>query len=284
MEENKILEVKNVTKKYKNFTLDNVSFDVFSNDIVGFVGENGAGKSTTLKAISNLINLNAGEIKIFNKEYDYLTQVEREEISVVLDEICLPEKLSLIQVNNIFKNIFKNWAEKTYYFYLEKFNIQKDKKIKELSKGMKAKLNLAIAFSHNAKFLMLDEPMNGLDPVARDEVIDILLEFNQVEGRAIIISSHIISDLEKLCNKILLIHNGKIAINESKEILNNSFNIVENLTKEEFDQIDKNILIRYKIVGNSYSILIKRENNLPFKQKEATLEDAIVFMIRGKTL
>lgn len=284
MEENKILEVKNVTKKYKNFTLDNVSFDVFSNDIVGFVGENGAGKSTTLKAISNLINLNAGEIKIFNKEYDDLTQVEREEISVVLDEICLPEKLSLIQVNNIFKNIFKNWAEKAYYFYLEKFNIQKDKKIKELSKGMKAKLNLAIAFSHNAKFLMLDEPMNGLDPVARDEVIDILLEFNQVEGRAIIISSHIISDLEKLCNKILLIHNGKIAINESKEILNNSFNIVENITKEEFDQIDKNILIRYKIVGNSYSILIKRENNLPFKQKEATLEDAIVFMIRGKTL
>ncbi len=278
-----ILSVNNINKIYKNFSLKNVSFNVYAGDIIGFVGENGAGKSTTLKAIINLINLNSGEVNIFNKKYTDLNQTETQDISFVPDEICLPTKLNLKQINSIFKSMFNKWNSETFFKYLQDFSLPIDLKIKKFSKGMKAKLNLAVAFSHDARFLILDEPMNGLDPVSRYEVMEILHNFMKVENRAIIVSSHIISDLDKLCNRILLIDDGVILINEEKNLVDRSFDVVDDISKEEFETLDKKNVVRYKVAFDRYSLLVKRNSGIPNARK-AGLEDIIVYMIRGEKI
>lgn len=277
------IEIKNLTIKYPKFTLDDVSFSVPFGKIVGFVGENGAGKSTTLKAIGGLVNFKQGEVKIFGKNVADLTSLEKENIGFVLDEICLPEKLNIEQFNKIFKNIFKQWSEDVFFNYLKDFGIDHTKKISELSKGMKAKLNLTIAFSHNAKLLVLDEPMNGLDPVARDEIMDILLNYISNKECAVLISSHIITDLEKICDRVVIIHEGKIFIDENKEELMGMFDVYDT-DLEGFNKLDKNDVIRYKVLQDDYSVLIKKGSNNTAKTRNATLEDIIVFMIRGKKL
>ena len=213
-----LLECKNVTKKYKQFTLDDVSISLEGGKIYGFIGENGSGKSTTMKALTGLIIPDNGEVYLKETLLDKVTPLDREELSFTLDELCFPEHLKVKNINTIFKKTFTNWEEGKFFDYLNQFNIDKKKKVKELSKGMKAKLNIAIALSHNAKILILDEPMNGLDPVARDEFCDLLIDFVRGnDDRVILISSHIISDLEKICDEFICIHKGKIILKETKK-------------------------------------------------------------------
>lgn len=279
-----ILNLNKVSKKFKSFFLDNVSLTLNDKDIIGFVGENGAGKSTTFKLIGGLLNVDSGDIKIFNKSLDELGD-ERENVAFVLDELCFPMSFKVYQLAKVLKNTFSNWEDDKFDRYLVRFNIDKKKKIKELSKGMKAKLNLAIAFSHRANLLMLDEPMNGLDPVARDEVVEEIFNYtNDKENSATIISSHIISDLEKLCNRIVLIHEGKIIIDERKDILLNAFDVIT-INKEAFESMDKDKIIRFRTLDNlSFDILVKRNEVDNVAVKQATLEDIVLFMIRGKTI
>lgn len=281
-----LITVDNIVKKYKNFTLDKVSFELESGHIYGFVGENGSGKSTTMKAISSLINLDEGHVLINGKESQDLEPDEREKLGFTLDEICLPDNLKIRLINNILKNAFENWDETLFFKYLTTFNIDVNKKIKELSKGMKAKFNIIISLCHGANILILDEPMNGLDPVARDEFCTLLSDYiEEGENRTILISSHIISDLEKICTDFIFIHNGKIILNESKKVIDSGF-LKLTLNEDEFDAFDKFKIVRFKKMGSNYDVLIsnsEENKNIPNVEK-ASAEDILIFLIKGKTL
>ena len=281
-----LITVDNIVKKYKNFTLDKVSFELESGHIYGFVGENGSGKSTTMKAISSLINLDEGHVLINGKESKDLEPEEREKLGFTLDEICLPDNLKIRLINNILKSAFENWDETLFFKYLTTFNIDVNKKIKELSKGMKAKFNIIISLCHGASILILDEPMNGLDPVARDEFCTLLNDYiEEGENRTILISSHIISDLEKICTDFIFIHNGKIILNESKKVIDSSF-LKLTLNEDEFHAFDKFKIVRFKKMGGNYDVLIsnsEENKNIPNVEK-AKAEDILIFLIKGKTL
>ena len=281
----RLVEVTELNKTYEKFKLDNVSFHLESGHIYGFIGANGSGKSTTMKGMTGLINLDSGSVLMNGKSIYELSSVEKEKIGFTMDEICLPDNLKVNSLNKIFKSTFDNWDENVFFGFLKSFNIDTSKKIKELSKGMKAKFNIAISLSHNANILILDEPMNGLDPVARDEFCELLSNFIlDGEDRTILISSHIISDLEKICTDFIFINEGKIIIQEKKSILDNNF-IKINVSEEEFENIDRHKIIRYKRAINSYDILALKENSEYFANCEsANAEDFLVFMIRGKTI
>ena len=187
------VSVRHLTKKYKDFTLEDVSFDVPAGCVVGFIGENGAGKSTTIKSILGLVNPDGGEIQVFGKDAAALSKKEKNAIGAVLGENCLPENLTLRDVSAVMRLIFAGWNEQSFFAYAEKFALPEDKKIRNFSRGMQQKAALAVALSHGAELLVLDEPTSGLDPVARDEILGFLYDFMQEERRSVLISSHIVS-------------------------------------------------------------------------------------------
>ena len=281
-----LIKVENIVKKYKTFTLDKISFNLEGGHIYGFVGENGSGKSTTMKAIADLIKADEGNIYINGKLNKELTSEERESIGFTLDEICLPANLKIQLINRILKNAFEKWDENKFFKYLKEFNIDENKRIHELSKGMKAKFNIIISLCHKANILILDEPMNGLDPIARDEFCTLLSDFiNEEENNTILISSHIISDLEKICTDFIFIHEGKIILNEKKKILENEF-LKLSISEEEFDSFDKFKIIRFKKIGENYDVLLQNneENAKLTGVEKASAEDILIFLIKGKTL
>ena len=281
-----LIKVENIVKKYKTFTLDKISFNLEGGHIYGFVGENGSGKSTTMKAIADLIKVDEGNIYINGKLNKELTSEERESIGFTLDEICLPANLKIQLINRILKNAFEKWDENKFFKYLKEFNIDENKRIHELSKGMKAKINIIISLCHKANILILDEPMNGLDPIARDEFCTLLSDFiNEEENNTILISSHIISDLEKICTDFIFIHEGKIILNEKKKILENEF-LKLSISEEEFDSFDKFKIIRFKKIGENYDVLLQNneENAKLTGVEKASAEDILIFLIKGKTL
>lgn len=281
-----LIKVENIVKKYKTFTLDKISFNLEGGHIYGFVGENGSGKSTTMKAIADLIKVDEGNIYINGKLNKELTSEERESIGFTLDEICLPANLKIQLINRILKNAFEKWDENKFFKYLKEFNIDENKRIHELSKGMKAKFNIIISLCHKANILILDEPMNGLDPIARDEFCTLLSDFiNEEENNTILISSHIISDLEKICTDFIFIHEGKIILNEKKKFLENEF-LKLSISEEEFDSFDKFKIIRFKKIGENYDVLLQNneENAKLTGVEKASAEDILIFLIKGKTL
>ena len=239
-----------------------------------------------MKAISSLVNLDDGHVLINGKESKDLEPEEREKLGFTLDEICLPDNLKIRLINNILKSAFENWNETLFFKYLTTFNIDANKKIKELSKGMKAKFNIIISLCHGANILILDEPMNGLDPVARDEFCTLLNDYiEEGENRTILISSHIISDLEKICTDFIFIHNGKIILNESKKVIDSGF-LKLTLNEDEFEAFDKFKIVRFKKMGGNYDVLIansEENKNIPNVEK-ASAEDILIFLIKGKTL
>ena len=197
---NNVLEINNITKDYKKFKIDNISFNLPKGYIMGFIGANGAGKTTTIKLILNMIKRDSGEIKVFG--LDNIREEERikEQIGVVFDECYYLEDWTINDVEKAVSMFYKNWNSSIYEKYLKEFNLARDKKVKDLSRGMRMKLMIAVAFSHEAKLLILDEPTSGLDPVARDEFLDILRDYIEDEEKSVIFSSHITSDIEKIAD------------------------------------------------------------------------------------
>ena len=202
--------VRGLQKKFRGFSLEDVTFSVPRGSVVGFIGENGAGKSTTIKSILGLVRPDAGTLSVFGKETASLSKADRNRVGAVLGETCLPENLNLKDIDAVMRRIFLHWSSSAFFGYADKFSLPRDKKVREFSRGMRQKVSLAVALSHGAELLILDEPTAGLDPVARDEILDILYDFMQSEEHSILISSHIVSDLEKLCDYILFIHEGRI--------------------------------------------------------------------------
>ncbi len=280
-----ILEIKNLSKKYKDFELKDINLKLPKGMILGFIGENGAGKTTTIKAILDIIKNYKGEIKIFGLDNRKDEKKIKEDIGVVLDDMFFPEILTPNDINSIMKDTYNNWDSGLYFKYLTDFSLPKNKQIKTLSKGMKKKLEIAAALSHHPKLLILDEPTSGLDPIARNEVIDIFQDFIQNEECGVLLSSHITTDLEHIADYITFINNGKILLSKTCDELLENYGIVK-CTESEFKKLDKTDFIKYKKKKYEYEVLI--ENKTAFNKKygintidKITLEDLMLLMIKG---
>ena len=272
------LEIKGLSKEYKDFRLDNVSFEVPSGSIVGLIGENGSGKTTIIKLILNMIKKNGGEVTVLGKNKD-ISDIKNE-IGVVMDEPGFPRFLNAVEINRIMKNIFSNWSEDTFFGYLKKLKVPDNKEYKDMSKGTKMKTGIAVALSHNPRLLILDEATNGLDPVVRSEVNEIFTEFTRDESHSILISSHIVSDLDRICDYIVFIHNGKLMLFEEKDRLLEKYCIVH-CTREQLSSIE-----RSKIIGrkeNKYDISVLMEKSQVksgFSTSPVDIEELFVFMAK----
>ena len=277
-----ILELKDVCKTYKDFQLDNVSFELPKGTIMGFVGANGAGKTTTLKAILNVIHLSGGVVTVFGCDHVKEEQRVKDDLGVVFDESNFSEALSAREVGRILQHIYKKFNKDVFYKYLKKFDLPDNKKIKTFSRGMKMKLSLSAAMSHDAKLLILDEPTSGLDPIARHEVLDMFLEYIEDGEHSILFSSHITVDLEKICDYITFIHKGKILISEEKDLLLDHYGMLKG-GKEDFPNVDKSDVLGYSMNHFGFSALIKDREEKKKKYPsmvldKASIEDIMVFL------
>ena len=280
------IELQNVSKKYKDFELKNISFNVPEGCIVGLIGENGAGKTTTIKSILNITNAE-GIVKIFGKKLKENEKKIKEEIGVVLDDSFLSEYLNPKQISSIMKEIYKNWDENKYMKLLKQFSLPTDKKKKNFSSGMKMKLKIATAISHNPKILILDEPTSGLDPVVRNEILDMFRKYiEEDETRSILLSTHITTDLEHISDYIVFIEKGKIVFNLPTDELLDNYGIVK-CSKEDFLKVDKTEYIKYKKEKYQYELLtnnkeaIKKKYNITTIDKPS-IEDIMLFYIKGE--
>lgn len=280
------IEIRKLKKKYDdNFELGEINLDIPSGYVIGLIGENGAGKTTIIKSILNIINIDSGYIKIFNKNNkdEYLV---KEDIGVVLDGMFFPEIMTANDINIVMKSIYKKWDSKLFNKYLSEFKLSKDKKIKELSKGMRKKLEIVTALSHHPKLLILDEPTSGLDPVVRNDILEIFLDFIKDEEHTILLSTHITSDLEHIADEIVFIDNGKVILNENKDELLDNYGVLK-CDIDAFSKINKDDIIRYKKNKYNYEILVSDRNKISKKYKDCvvdkiTLEDLMVLVIKGE--
>lgn len=282
MEKNNIL-VRDLCKQFDGFLLDHVSFQVPKGRIVGFIGENRAGKSTTINLILDELKRDSGQIQIFGKE-NTISSV-REDIGVVFDECSFHDVFNTSDIEKILSGVYKSWDSSLYRQYLKKFKIPEGKQIGSFSKGMKMKLSIICAMAHRPKLLILDEATTGLDPVARDEMLDLLLEFIQDEECSILFSSHITSDIQKIADYVILIHQGRIIFEEQKDNLVYNFGIMK-CGKEKFTSISPDDYMIHRITNVSVECLVRDREAIKRKYKNivvdnATLEDIMLFYIRG---
>ncbi len=280
------IEIKDLKKNYSTFSLKIDDLKIPQGIIVGLIGENGAGKTTLIKSILSIIKKDTGTIKIFDKDYLKEESTIKEDIGVVLDNMFFPEILNAKDIDATMKDIFKNWDSKMFFKYLEDFEIPLNKKIKDLSKGMRKKLEIITALSHKPKLLILDEPTSGLDPVVRNEVLDLFLDFIKDEDHTILLSTHITSDLEHIADRIVFIDKGQIVMDNLRDDLIDNYGIIK-CDFKYFDKIDKKDIIRYKKNRYDLQILVSNRNKMSKKYKDCvidkiTLEDLMVLMIKGE--
>ncbi len=275
------IEIQNLTKSYGDFTLENISFSLPMGTIMGLVGENGAGKSTTIKLIMDTVTADRGTISVLgisnkSKKFTALKQ----DIGVVLDEAYFPEVLNAKNINKIMKASYQNWNDEVYFGYIKRFSLPLDKKFKDYSRGMKMKLAIAVALSHNPKLLILDEATSGLDPMVRDEILDVFNDFTRDETHSILLSSHIISDLEKICDYITFIHKGKLLLCEEKDIIIDKYAVVK-LSNSDFETVPTDAIVGRKKTSFGYEALVLKEKiNSSLKTEHTRLEDIILFMAK----
>lgn len=280
------LTVSGLTKKYKEFTLSDISFEVPQGTIVGLIGENGAGKSTTLNAILGVIHRDAGDIFVMEKNIEELEPDTKEQIGVVFDGSNYPEILSPKKINQVMKNIYHSWDEQTYFRLLKQFGLPFDKQIKQFSKGMKMKLAISVALSHHSKLLILDEATSGLDPVIRDDILDMLLDFVQDEEHSILVSSHITSDLEKIADYIVFIHEGKVVFSKPKDELIEQYGIMK-CGAAQFDALEKSDIIMYRKMDYEWQVLIDNRERMQKKYPKAmivpaTIDEIMLLYVKGE--
>lgn len=279
-----MLKITNLNKSYPSFSLKNVSFEVKPGQIVGFIGRNGAGKTTTLKAIMNLIHYESGEITVFDKDMNAYELENKQRIGFALSELDYYPNKTIRQLMDVTKRFYKNFDEKKFNEVCKLFNLDVNKKLEELSSGMKVKYSVAVALSHNAELLILDEPTSGLDPVSRDEVLDIFREIVKSGERAILFSTHITSDLDKCASNIAYIHNGEILYSGTKKDFINSYMFVKDKSKNK--ELEKEY-IAYKELDDRIEGLIEPSKAKLFKDKnievkEPDLEEIMVYLERSK--
>ncbi|KWX72196.1 ABC transporter [Paenibacillus riograndensis] len=270
-----ILQVENLTKQYPDFKLDQVSFSIPRGTIMGLIGENGAGKSTTINAILELIRKDEGIVTFWGQNLSSNPKQIKEDIGVVFDGINFYETLTPAKVGKISAAAYKQWDEAFYHSYLKKFQLSPDKEIKTFSKGMKMKLGIAVALSHKPKLLILDEATSGLDPIMRDDMLDVFLDFVQDENHSILMSSHITTDLEKVADHITFIHEGKVLFCKAKDELRYNYGIIR-CGAALFEQIDKSEVLAYRKRDYQWDVLVADKEQARRKHKTAVVDDASI--------
>lgn len=280
-----MLRLCNVKKQYGSFGLD-VSMEVKKGCVTGLIGQNGAGKSTTFKILLDLISYDEGEAEILSKKPGKLTNEEKEKLGVVLAEAGFSGYLTVKDVVSILGSMYKNFDKEGFVEKCNHFGLPMNKKIKEFSTGMKAKLKVLTAMSHGAKLLLLDEPTAGLDVVAREELLDLLREYMEEGDCSILISSHISTDLEGLCDDVYMIHEGKIILHEETDVMLSDYGLLK-VTKEQYEALDKKYLLAVRKESYGYDCLTNQkqfyqENYPSLTMEKGSMDDVITVMIRGE--
>lgn len=282
MEEIKnVIEIKNVTKDYGDFKLDNISFSVPEGSVCGFIGQNGAGKTTTIKAILDAINIDQGEIFVFGQNIKNDSASLREDIGVVFDEMGFHEFMTGKDINIMMKNIYKNWDENVFFEYLKRFSLPVKKPCGDFSRGMRMKLQIAAALSHHAKLLIMDEPTSGLDPIVRNEMLQIFREFVVKEDHTIFLSSHITADLEKIADEVVFINGGKIILAGNKDEIIEKHGILK-CKKEELKEISEALVVFSEMETYGATVLVNDRKTCEklypgMVMEEASLEDIMLY-------
>lgn len=276
------LEISGLCKQYKGFAIKDVSFTMQNGCVMGLIGENGAGKTTTLKAILNLIHRDAGTILVLGQDNIQEERAVKERIGVVLEDGCFLNMMNARQVDVLMGKAYQSWHSEQFYGFLKRFGIDAGKKIKDYSKGMRMKVNIAAAMSHDAELLIMDEPTSGLDPVVRDEVLDLLYDFMQDEGHSILLSSHITSDLDKIADYITFIHGGNVVLSEPRDVLLDTYGVLR-CTAEQLDALDP-AAVRGKRIGAFGCEALVRRDGVPqgWPVEQVNIEQVMLFLTRGE--
>ncbi|MBO5487252.1 MAG: ABC transporter ATP-binding protein [Eubacterium sp.] len=277
------IEIKGVTKKYDGFTLDNISFDVPKGSIMGFIGQNGAGKSTTIHSMLNIIPMNSGEIKLLGMDHIKMEKEIKERTAVVFDAIPFHGSLNAKDMSRIFEGIYSKWDKEEYQKYLDRFQLPQKKKIGDFSKGMKMKLQIACALSHHAELLIMDEPTSGLDPVVRDEILGIFMEYLESGECSMLMSSHITSDLEKIADSITFIDRGKILLTGYKDDILESHGVIK-CSKEQLGEMDPEDYVSARVNTYGAEVMVADREAMSEKYRglildSATLEEIMVYYV-----
>ncbi len=278
------IEINGLTKKYDGFTLDNISFNVPKGSIMGFIGQNGAGKTTTIKLLLNLIKKDSGTIKMLGLDNDKNEREIKSQISAVFDELPFHDLLNANQLSVILSDVFEGWDKNTYFNYLDRFSLPRKKKFGEFSKGMKMKLQISAALSHGAKLLIMDEATTGLDPVVRNEILDIFLEYLQDENNSILLSSHITTDLEKIADSVTFIDKGKILLSGGKDDIVESHALLK-CKKSEYKEIAPEDYISARLTDFGAEVMMPDREKAVSKYSgltidNTTLEEIMLFYVR----
>lgn len=284
--EDMILTVNHLCKSYPQFSLSDVSFSLPKGAIMGLIGENGAGKSTTMKLILGMTSPDSGSISVFG--HAGCSAKDREDIGVVFDELPFAQTLFVSHLGRIMKGIYQNWDQKKYEEYLQEFALPDKKELKDFSRGMKMKLSLAVALSHDAKLLILDEPTSGLDPVVRSEILDIFLEFISDGERSILVSSHITSDLERIADYITFIHQGKVLLSENKDEILYGYGIAK-AGREQLHRVDRTLVAAIQDTPYGSEALILDRERFEREYPDIVLDpvdfdEMMVLLCRGQKL
>lgn len=268
-----VIELKDVTKDYGDFKLDNISFKVPEGAVCGFIGQNGAGKTTTIQIILDSINRDGGEVYLFGKSIDKDSAALRENIGVVFDEMGFHDFLTAKQINTVMKNIYKGWNEKKYFEYLRRFSLPTKKACGTFSRGMRMKLQIAAALSHDAKLLIMDEPTSGLDPIVRNEVLQIFREYVVEEDHTILLSSHITGDLEKLADEVVFIDGGKIVLKGNKDEILEKHALLR-CKKDELKNISRSLIVSAQLSSLGAEVLVNDRKAAGRLYPEMVIEQA----------
>lgn len=274
------LEITNLSKSFPGFQLDRINLALPSGCIMGLIGENGAGKSTIIKLILDMIHKDSGNITILGRDNEKDLRLTKEDVGVVLDEAGIPGCLTPEQVERVMRHTFRSWNHREYYRLLEKLSIPSYRPFREFSRGTKMKLGIAIAMSHGSRLLLLDEATNGLDPLVRDEVLEMFSEFTRDEDHSILISSHIISDLEKLCDYVAFLHKGKLLLCEEKDLLLARYGILR-CTRGQLQALSP-AAVRYKKESpyGMEALVLRNAVSADMEVSPVSMEELFIFMVR----
>ena len=277
-----MLSIRDLKKHYENFDIENVSFDIPKSAVVGLIGENGASKSTVIKCILGAVHPDGGQILFDGKEIRETCRKDRQKIAFVFDDTGLPLELDLGMLDKVLCRIYDKWDTAKFRSLIREFSLPRDKMLKDFSKGMKMKAAIAVAFSYDSDVLILDEPTSGLDPVVRDEIIEMIYNYNQNGDRSVLLSSHITADLEKICDYIVYIHEGRIIFNEEKDELLNRYAIYS-IEDKHLRELNKSAFI--KVLKREYRTeILAQKDKMPkeFEYKPVTLDEMMLFYSKGE--
>ena len=279
--ESNVIEIRGLCKHYRDFSLDHLDLDLPAGCVLGLVGENGAGKSTTIRLIMDALERDGGTVSVLgmdNKSPAFMDV--KQDVGVVLDETCVPEVINARQLGKIMAGTYKNWDQAAYEGWIERFRLPADKKVKDYSRGMTMKLGIAAALSHRARLLLLDEATGGLDPMVREELLEVFADFAAQDGHAVLLSSHIVSDLERICDYIAFLHKGKLVLCEEKDVLLDKYAVLK-CTREQLANIPQEAVHGKRVGTYGVEALVERElvpNGLVLDR--AALEDIILYMVK----